>query len=133
MVPKHWPAVMGLGEIHQQDWGVQCCQAAGAFVPSGDGHSQQELVVGHKVLLGMRQVAGSVQCKTAGRKADWSGAGQSLLVGATLLLFALGLVWAGCSTAVPCDPAGNANSQQNLLVTALGLGCRSSLQRRTRL
>ena len=50
-----------------------------------------------------------------------------------LSLFALGLVWAGCSAAGPCDSAGNSHSQQSLLVTAQGLGCRFSFQRKTSL
>ena len=48
-----------------------------------------------------------------------------------LSLFALDLVWAGCSAAGPCDSAGNSYSQQSLLVTAQGLGCRFSFQRKT--
>ena len=63
MVPKHWPAVLGLEETHQQNGCVHCCQAApaawavGAFVLAGNDDSRQELFVGRRALLGRWEMA----------------------------------------------------------------------------
>ena len=56
-MPKYWPAVLGLVEIHLQHSGVYCWQAAGALVLAGNDYSRQGLVVGHRVLLGKGEMA----------------------------------------------------------------------------
>jgi len=89
-VPEYWSAVLGLVEIHLQNCGVYCWQAAGAFVLAVICYSQQGLV---DRLSWYWVVPNHWLGQTAGRNADWAGAVRSLLVEESMSLSALGLVW----------------------------------------